>query len=293
MERVCLFCKSYLPDLERALALAKTVWRYNSDELSFFISVPSAELRKFKDSLGSTGVEWLTDEDIVCQTSSDGVRLLSEMPGMLAQQVVKAEFWRTGLAQNYLCLDSDCLFIRPFGETDFLAPDESPYSVLHEGKMFRQFCATHGLAAALRESDANKKVGLALLGRKGPLYNFGPLPVIWSARVWEALSDRFLSARGWSMFDAIRSHPHEATWYGEALLNYEVIPVYPREPLFRAYLYLEEYEADQRMRVTTETLASDYLGVVFQSNWYPKRLGMSKNFAYKLKRELRKFRGIN
>ena len=110
---------------------------------------------------------------------------------------------------------------------------------------------------------------------------------------WKTLAENFLSVKGWSMFDAIQFHPHEATWYGEALLNYGAIPVHPREPLFKAYLYLEEYEADRQIGITTEILARDYLGVVYQSNWYPKRLGMGKNLAYKAKKMIRKIRRVD
>jgi hypothetical protein len=293
MERVCLFCKSYLPDLERLEALVETVRRFNDDGLNFFVSVPQSDLAVFRSRLGSEAIEWLTDEDIVHHSSPYAARRLAEMPGMLSQQVVKAEFWRTGLSENYLCLDSDCLLIRPFHASDFLAADGTPYSVLHEGKASRQFFATHGLSGVVQNLDAEKQVGLELLGRSGLIYNFGPFPVIWSARVWKALADNFLSVKGWSMFDAIQFHPHEATWYGEALLNYGAIPVYPREPLFKAYLYLEEYEADRQVGITTEILARDYLGVVYQSNWYPKRLGIGKNLAYKAKKMIRKFRGVD
>lgn len=291
MEQICLFCKSYLLDLERAHALVESVRRFNSDQLKFFVSVPRSELKEFKAQIGSQSVEWVTDEDVVSETSLDSEKKLSEMPGNLTQQVVKSEFWRMGFARNYVCLDSDSVFIRPFGEADFFAPDGVPYTVLHEAKAFRQICASHGLESVLRDFDAEKKAGQELFGREGVFYNFGPLPVIWSGLVWKSLAERYLSERNWSMFDAIRAHPHEATWYGEALLSYGVIPVYPREPLFKAYLFLEEYELDRRMNITIETLARDYLGVVYQSNWYPKRLGIGKNLAYKAKKRLRALRG--
>jgi hypothetical protein len=38
--------------------------------------------------------------------------------------------------------------------------------------------------------------------------------------------------------------------------------------------------------VNEQLLADFYLGVVYQSNWYPKRLQPLKKFAYKLKRLL-------
>jgi hypothetical protein len=117
--------------------------------------------------------------------------------------------------------------------------------------------------------------------------------VIWNASVWRSLHEEFLGPAKMSMFDAIDTSPNEATWYGEALLAYGAIPIYPREPLFRAYLYIEEYEADRKLGITEEVLSRDYLGVVYQSNWHPKRLQLTKNIAYKLKKILRAVRKKN
>ena len=290
MQPICLFCKSYSADLERAAALVESTRQFNREALRLVLSVPAKDLNAFKARIGTEGVEWLGDEEIVAHTSPDWAKRLAEMPGGLTQQVVKSEFWRLGVAQNYLCLDSDCLFIRPFGASDFIASDGHPYSVLHEGKPWRQFCLTHGLGWAIRADEAEKSRARELFGRSGPIYQFGPLPVIWSAKVWKALADNYLAPKGWSLFDAIQAHPVEATWYGEALLAYGAIPIHPREPLFRAYLYLEDYEHDRRLGITPDIVVRDYLGVVLQSNWYPKRLRPLKSLAYKLKKVLRVMR---
>jgi hypothetical protein len=74
------------------------------------------------------------------------------------------------------------------------------------------------------------------------------------------------------------------------LLKYRPIPLLPREPIFKAYLYFEEYERDQRDGMTEAELARFYLGVVYQSNWYPHRLKFLKRIAYKLKRRLQRYR---
>lgn len=293
MQPVCLFCKSYGADLERAAALVESARRFNREGLKLFLSVPANELAAFRARIGTEGVEWLADEDIVAHTAADSKKRLQEMPGGHTQQVVKSEFWRLGVAENYVCLDSDCLFIRPFGASDFMASEGHPYSVLHEGKPWRQFCQTHGLGWAIRADEAEKSRAREFFGRSGPIYQFGPLPVIWSAKVWKALADHYLAPKGWSLFDAIQAHPVEATWYGEALLAYGAIPIHPREPLFRAYLYLEDYEHDQGLGITRDIVARDYLGVVLQSNWYPKRLRLEKKLAYKLKKFVRMLRGVS
>ena len=128
VQPVCLFCKSYSADLERAAALVESTRQFNREALRLVLCVPAKDLNAFKARIGSEGVEWVSDEEIVAHTSPDSKKRLAEMPGGLTQQVVKSEFWRLGVAQNYLCLDSDCLFVRPFGASDFIASDGHPYS---------------------------------------------------------------------------------------------------------------------------------------------------------------------
>jgi hypothetical protein len=290
MHNVSLFCKSYRPDLERVSALAESVRAFNVERLNFTVGVPSSDLSFFRNKLGSEGVEWVTDEDVVAATGPNNLDRYQRTDGYSTQQVIKAEFWRLNIARNYLCIDSDCKFIRRFGEADFLAADGNPYTVIHEGKSFRQFCAANGLTRYVTEFDAEKTSGRELFRRVGPNYQFGPLPTIWSAAVWKSLHENYLGPKNLNMFDAIETGTIEATWYGEALLAYGAVPIYPREPLFKAYLYLEEYEADRRSGIDEAFLARDYFGVVYQSNWYPKRVRGLKNISYKIKKFLRVFR---
>jgi hypothetical protein len=289
MQPLSLFCKSYLPDLQRARSLVESVRKFNRDRIRLYLSVPQKDLAAFKNNMGVEGVEWVTDEDIASTVGPKNLTRLTQTPGHLAQQVVKSEFWRLRLSESYFCLDSDCLFIRPFGASDFLAPDATPYTVLHEGKPLRQFCRAHALTHEIQNFDAEKNAALKIFGRTGVIYNFGPLPVVWSANVWASLDENFLQPRGMCLFDAIQLHPSEATWYGEALMKYRAIQLYPREPFFRAYLYLEEYIQDRAAGIGTETLAADYMGIVYQSNWYPKRLRPVKRLAYTIKKVMRRF----
>lgn len=290
LKNIALFCKSYKPDLDRVGTLVESVRAFNKDDIEFVLCVPRVDLPLFQNRLGKEGLVWVTDEDIIDSTGKENLKRYERTDGYRTQQIVKAEFWRLRRAKNYVCIDSDCKFIRPFSCLDFLASDGNPYTVIHEGKSFRQFCVTHGLARHVEEFDVEKSQGRSMFARHGPNYQFGPLPVIWSAAVWMSLHDRYLTPSGENMFDAIGRSPNEATWYGEALLAFRAIPIYPREPLFKAYLYLEEYEADQRIRIDEKFLAQDYLGVVYQSNWYPRRVRGPKNAAYKIKKFLRTFR---
>jgi len=110
MKDIVLYCKSYQRDVLRAAQLAESVRLHNPDNLSFYLSCPSTDLALFKDIVGSDGVILLADEEIVAANASIDKKAFSALPGVISQQIVKSEFWRLGLCENYLCLDSDSLF---------------------------------------------------------------------------------------------------------------------------------------------------------------------------------------
>jgi hypothetical protein len=56
-------------------------------------------------------------------------------------------------------------------------------------------------------------------------------------------------------------------WYGEALLNFRSIELWPVETLFRCYHYKEQFQNAKKYGENDETLSQIYLGVCVQSNW--------------------------
>lgn len=283
---ISLFCKSYRNDLERAIALVNSIGQFNEDAIPVYFSVPRDDLKLFREHLGS-GITLLADEDIINSNPAIDMGKYLSLPGQLSQQIVKSEFWRLNPAENYVCLDSDMRFIRDFYTADFLAADHQPYTVLHEGKAFLEFCVANQFIDAVAGFENTAAMLKKEFERIGPSYNFGPFPVIWSARVWSVLAEQ-LENKGSNILDAIVAYPHEASWYGETLLKFRPVELIPRDPLFKAYLFLEEYEKDRRAKLDEQALAQFYLGVVYQSNWYPRRLRLLSNLAYKIKRQLRR-----
>lgn len=286
MTTVSIFCKSYKKDLGRAIELMQSIEQFNSDSLPIYFSVPRDDLKLFRDNL-STKVNLITDEDIIFSNPDIDINKYTSLPGQLSQQIVKAEFWRLNPVENYVCVDSDMRFIQNFYSSDFLRADGQPFTVLHEGKEFLEFCLSNNFEDVLIGFEHTAAVFKKEFGRIGPSYNFGPFPVIWNARVWDILA-HMLKNKGSNILDAIVAHPHEASWYGETLLKYRPIEITPKDPIFKAYLFLEEYEKDLRAKINEKSLARLYIGVVYQSNWYPKRLNPLSMWGYKIKRILRK-----
>jgi len=286
---ISIFCKSYRDDLDRAVALLASVRQFNHDGLPFYISVPHDDLMLFQSRMGTEGIIFISDEEIICANPDIDFNIYKSLPGHLSQQIVKSEFWRINPAANYICVDSDSRFIRKFLTSDFLSPDGIPYTVLHEGRDYLTFCTAYRIENAAQNFRETALKMQHFFGRVGPAYNFGPFPVIWNRHVWQALH-LFLANRGETIVDAILRLPHEASWYGETLLSQKSIPLLPIEPLFKAYLYYEQFEYDQKIGVNEQVLSQYFSGVVYQSNWYPKRLQPLRKLAYKIKRHLKRWR---
>jgi hypothetical protein len=288
MRDLVLFCKSFRDDVKRAQQLARSIERFNSERLQLYMAVPSGDIALFRDHCAGLTISFLTDEEIIAANPELDSKAYGELPGGVAQQVVKSEFWRLGHAENYVCLDSDCYFLRPFGVSDFLAPDGAPYTVMHEAKELLHFARIAGLPKVARNRTLEGEEIMGLFDRTGRFWDFGPIPVVWSAKVWNDLDEKYLKPRGLTFIDAIRQHPGELRWYGEALLAYRSIPLWPVEPIFRCYHYEEQYYFWKKSGETEEKIAENYLGICMQSNW-DKRLDLVKRFRFsKLRRRIKR-----
>lgn len=270
METVVLYCKSYSKDLLRIVRLAKSVAKFNNDKIPFYVSVPERELELFQEHLSAHTVMVLSDEEIISEAvkaakcSQKDVRTV---PVHLMQQIIKAEFWRVCGCKNYVVIDSDSYFIRPFETADFLWDVDMPYTVMHEGKELLQYAARRGMTKVRSEYIKLRKKFQNIFGRHGRYFDFGPTPVIWSASVWDALRRDYAEAKNTNIFEMIRKHPCELMWYGEYLLYSKCFPIMPIEPLFKVYHYKDQFEEGWQLGENEKTLSENFFGIVMQSNW--------------------------
>ena len=268
MKDLVLYCKSYRNDFLRLQRLLSSIEQYNDDQIPFYISTPVADKEMLEKILGEHGsYTWIADEDIVAANPKAVFEQYQAMPGGLSQAIVKSEFWRLKISENYLCLDSDCVFIQPFSKADFLAVDGIPFTVLHQNKEFFQLANNRGQAKVTANLRAEAQRVQALFDRQGPEFYCAPAPFIWSAKVWESLDREYLIPKGITLWDLVTPQYPETLIYGEVLLKYQAIPLLAIEPLFRVYHYDWQYFMMKRLGETEETLKSNYLGVLYQSNW--------------------------
>jgi hypothetical protein len=267
MKPLALYCKSYSTDLRRVQRLARSIQRYNTERLPFYVSVPASELALFTDPLAGLDVQLLSDEEILQASPRIDPLQVRSMAGNLAQQVVKSEFWRLNLCQAYVCLDSDAVFIRPFGHADFLSPEGTPYTMLDEAHNLLEDAMRHRRMRVVEAFYREAAQVQHLFGRVGRTYSFGPFPLVWHRAVWESLDQNYLQPHGINFADAIAQAPIESRWYGEALLAYQAMPLLPCQALFKVYHYAWQFDQDRRARIDASALARFYCGVIYQSAW--------------------------
>lgn len=288
MEQLVLYCKSYHRDVLRAKRLVQSLQKFNADNLTFYLSAPEQELPLFREQLVGLKVNYIRDEDIITANPQHDLEIINAMPGGLSQQIVKSEFWRLNLCENYVCIDSDGEFLRDFHKSDFLAPDGYPYTVIMENKEFLTFCERYYLPKVSpnfhREADESQQ----LFDRPGKAYDYGIPPLVWSRKVWQCLEDKLLLPHQQSFADLIKQYPYELRLYGEALMRYRPIPIWPCEPFFKYYLYNSQFYFDRKHKITKELLATNYMGIVWQSNWEGEHFGKSgKSLPSRLLRNLK------
>ena len=294
-QSIVLYCKSYRRDFLRVKRLLISLQKHNRDKLPFYISTPTADRELLLEVLGKDGQNfsyiWIADEAIIAANPRAPKNVQLGMPGGLSQAIIKAEFWRLGLADNYLCIDSDSIFIRDFGKTDFLASDGYPYTVLHQNKELFQLAANRGYAKVEQDLREEAIRVQQLFGRQGPQYYCAPAPFIWSAKVWQSLDEHYLTPKGITLWDAVTPRHPETLLYGEALLNFQAIPIRMIEPLFRIYHYDWQYYTAQRLGETEAKLKQNFLGVIYQSNWESELdYGLSnKSFASRTLKSMKRF----
>ena len=107
-----LYCKSYRRDLLRVKRLLESLRKHNIESIPFYISTPQEDRDTLFSLLGENqGYQWIADEAIVQANPRASKDIQKTKSGGIAQQVIKSEFWRLGICENYVCLDSDCIFI--------------------------------------------------------------------------------------------------------------------------------------------------------------------------------------
>ena len=269
MDDIALLLKSYAADAAYAERLVATFHEFNTDRLIMHVVVPRVDLAAF-DAFACSTLLVHAEEDVASShLVTESIHGLSA--GYINQEIVKLSFWESGLAANYFCVDSDAIFLRPFGRADFMRDNKTPYSVLvqdNEVKVEPRYFHEHwqGREQAIRTI-------MDTVGLDDPIIRTCHGHQVFSAAVLESFKDDFLAPRNWTYADALRVAPYEFSWYCMWLQKSRVIPIHAIEPLVKVFHNEDEHLAYILLGVTPVDLARAYVAVVVNSN-YSRQLGM-------------------
>lgn len=261
MIKFAFFLKTYREDKLRVRKLIDSWNRYNVEHLKMFIMCPRSDVYEFKN-LENENIEVIEEELIKTSLFTEDTQWSK---GYLNQEIFKLAFWELGLCENYQCIDSDALFIRPFYIKDFMYDEDTPYTVLIQDNdlksdtYYNKLYWNGRMKWLVKIEDALDYHPYKLLTCHGFQ--------IFSSKVLKSFKRDYLEANGYTYRDIINIAPYEFTWYNLWIQKSEVIPIKICEPNFKTFHLKQHHIHDVLRGMKIEDWSKGYLGIVVNSNY--------------------------
>ena len=262
MTTFAILIKSYRDDHEYVQRLLASIRRHNRDGIPTYIVVPDQDTELFAE-FQALDVEVLSEESLARHLVREDAAGLTA--GYLNQEIVKLAFWELGLADNYLCVDSDAEFIRDFYLHDFMATPDTPFTFMSEDSELQ--CEPDYYRETWVPRLAKLEKVREAIGYRGPWLRTVHGHAVFSSAALRSFAEDFLTPRGWKYRDAVELCPYEPTWYTTWVLHATPISVYPREPIFKTFHNAGQHLDYVLRGVTDADLARGFVGVVVNSNY--------------------------
>ena len=253
--------KTYNGDYHRAVKLVGSYTQYNVDRIPLFIVCPKNDIELFSILKGD-GISIVPEEEIYSNVFTEDGKMSM---GYLNQEIYKLAFWETGLCANYMCIDSDALFIRPFSKWEFMYDDETPYTSLEEDNDLR---ADHYYNKQYWNS---RREWISKIEDEMDFHPHHLLTChgfqIFSSKVLKSLKEDFMKLKGYDYKDLIRISPYEFSWYNLWLQKTNVIEIHQIECLFKCF-HLKQHHIEYALSgMRLEDWAKGYIGIIVNSNY--------------------------
>lgn len=261
MVNFAFLLKTYKGDYLRAIRLLGSYQKYNVEDIPLFLVCPEADMELF-ESCSSKVVSVIKEEEMKPDIFIEDGQWTS---GYLNQEIYKLAFWELGLCANYMCLDSDGIFIRPFYKKDFMYDENIPYTTLVEDNDLRaDFYYNQMYWNGRRERI--KKIEDEMDFHPHKLLTCHGFQ-IFSAQVLESMKKEFMEPRNYSYKDLIQIAPYEFSWYNIWIQKSRCIPIHMVEPIFK-YFHLKQHHILAVLQgMEIEDWARGYIGIVVNSNY--------------------------
>lgn len=268
MEKFGILVKSYLNDIAYVDRLLRSFIEHNRDNIKLYLVVPKKDFSEFISFEG--GNVYLIEEEIFSlYLTKEPVGTIS--PGYINQEIVKLAFWELELCENYLCVDSDGIFIRDFYYSDFMKHD-TPYTILVEDNELKIEPEYYNIQ--WRDRDFYIKRILDALGLpKDESYITCHGFAILSGKVLRSLKDNFMSKNGYTYLSLMEISHYEFSWYNLWLQSDRTIRILPREPMFKTFHHRNHHLELLIKNISVEDIKRGYVGMVVNSN-YSRYMGV-------------------
>ena len=266
MHNFVMYCKTYSVDFDRVSYLVDSFNKYNKDDVFLYISAPENELYLFQQ-LASPKIILISDESFAkkyfARLGHSGMSL-----GYVNQQICKLTFYKTAITRNYLCVDSDTVFIRDFYISDFMHDEDTPYTVLVMDKDL-SIERHYRSAFWVGRQRAIKKI-----------YDFMELndrrlrtchnSQVFNVQVLESLARDFMKPKALKYNDLLKISPYEFSWYNVWFQKTQLIKEFAVEPFFKMLHMRQEYTFSRLKLLRQEDYAEAFVGLILNSKWTPK-----------------------
>lgn len=261
MESFGILLKSYGPDLPYAERFLESFDAFAREPIPITVVVPEGDIAPFSRMIGSRASlmpesEW--SEHLV------DYRIHGNSPGYINQEIIKLAFSEKRIYSNYLCADSEAVFIRPFDTHDFMADSSTPFTFATEDAELRVDPVYEGAYGASR--DRQLRVLREYLGLPSSPYRTCHNMAVFSSKVCTDLAAHLTDASlTWA--DAMEVCPYEFSWYNFWLEKEQTIPRIVREPIFMM-IHMEHQHLELVIKGINESdLARGYVGVLVNSGF--------------------------
>jgi hypothetical protein len=257
-----ILLKSYDKDFDLAERLIASFNENNPESLHLFVVVPQQDVSLF-EQLSSTTISVLSESlmsEYLVEHEVAGIR-----PGYINQEIVKLAFWELGLCENYFCVDSDAVFIRPLSRDDFMYDETTPYTVLVEDNELKSEPKYYEQHWKGREPQLRRIQELVGLKDRRILTCHGHQ--VFSSKALQSLKYDFMQPREWSYKHVLEASPYEFSWYNFWVQKSGIIPIMVREPLVKTVHNELQLLSLSLQGIQVEDLQRAYIGVVLNSNF--------------------------
>lgn len=264
MYKFCFFLKTYAGDQVYLERLVGSFHKYNKQKIPMIMACPSSDINLFQKYQCDL-IKLIPEESICTEVFIEDSIYTA---GYLNQEIYKLAFWEINICENYMCLDSDALFLREFKIDEFMCDEDTPYTQLIEDKELEIDPFYSAIWKPRRECI--RKIEDAIEFHPKYLKTCHGFQ-IFSCKALKSLKEEFMIPRGYSYKDLIEISPYEFSWYNLWVQKSHCIPVVQIEPLFRCVHLSQQHILENLRGETLELISRAYIGVIVNSNFAQNR----------------------